>query len=141
MRIFLPIALFAVTACDTVADIETDDSFSAAPDIAGSYTVAITGASGCTSNDAVDAFAGTLTVSGDADALSFAFENGESVPGSVDDSFFFEFGGTVGAGNLFADGAASESAELWTLSGDFGLTLADDACEVVAEFTANEVAR
>lgn len=135
--------LILTAACEGASDIDTDDSFDAAPDITGEYSAALTDAEGdCTSAALEDWADGALVITGTADSLTFDFGEGAALDGSVDASFFYELGATVTVGELtldvFGDGLAVDNEGVWTLEGEIEAEDADSDCTRSATLTATQ---
>ncbi len=131
MRTFLPALLLA--ACTAGGDIIETDAGTVGfdpPDITGTYDVEV--GEGLDPSDTA-LFEGELVISGEADALTWAFP-GFSFPGSVNDTSAFDFAGAGRADEAISGaGTAFLSGGVWNLDGD--LTVNDDA----ATFTAVQV--
>lgn len=143
-RLLLPLiaSVLCLGCTDTAADVETGDPFAGAPDLTGVYDVSLSDVTGCDGVTAAQSWVGTeLTISGEASALDFTFEGG-MVPGTVDPSSAWEFGGalTVEAVELTiaATGVASEDADEVLLDGTVDVTAAtaDDTCTLGAVLLA-----
>ena len=118
-------------ACtDSASDFETGDPFEGAPDIIGGYTVELTDVEGCDGDASGLSWVGTdLTIAGEPSALDFTFD-GETIPGTVDPSSAWEFGGAlVGDAtdlSIAASGVASDSGGTMLLDGTLDVTVSVD---------------
>ncbi len=143
-RIALTATLLALAAaCEGAADIDTDDTFDAAPDITGEYTATLSDAEGSCDAAALEAWAeGPLAITGTADSLLFDFGDGAAFDGSVDSSFFYELGAAATVGGLaldvFGDGQTIEAEGLWTLQGEIEAEDTASGCTRSATLTATQ---
>jgi len=137
----MSLILAVVSGCTSVSDVDIgDDPEEDLPDVTGEYACAVSEISGC--EDEWAAWASQdLTVSGDPGELSFAFADGPTLEGAVDDAFGVEFGGTVTVdatqGTAEFVGVVFEDDGRWTLQGDLTVEYPDCTLEAVLE--ADEV--
>lgn len=141
----LALATIALTACEGAADVDTGDTTDDAPDIQGDYLVTLVDPEGCAGDHSAAApFAGNLSVTGAAAALSFTFDDGIAISGSVDEAFFFEAAGepalAQGAATFYVGGVATQDQETWVLEGEFTLELVDasPACVISGTLQARQ---
>jgi hypothetical protein len=148
------IAVFLVGCPVEVSDIDTDDDPTEAPDITGEYTVLpltdVEGEADCAGIEGSDPtwLEGMLTISGPADALTYTFEGGEVLTGSVDPAFTFFAEGTVVQNGIDVDVAAEGLAfigdQRWILDGDVVLDVLDStdgspACTLSGRLEAEQL--
>ena len=128
-RLLLCAAMICVLgACtDAASDFETGDPFEGAPDLVGGYTLELTDVEGCEGDASGLSWVGTdLTVAGEPSALDFTFD-GETIPGTVDPSSAWEFGGAlVGDAtdlSIAASGVATDNDGTMLLDGTLDVTV------------------
>ncbi|TNE86031.1 MAG: hypothetical protein EP330_24155 [Deltaproteobacteria bacterium] len=120
----LSLALVSGIAGCEFSDVETADTGDGSPDLRGVYEMVLSDLSGCEGVTDPWPFDGNFTVTGEPDALTFAWPL-FTATGATDPSFAVSLAGTGEFGGdtleLEADGVASpDAAEAWVL--DLGIS-------------------
>lgn len=137
-----PLLFAFLGGCTGASDVIVDDTDEElAPDVTGTFSLAVTGADQCPG--AADWLGTTLVVSGPADGLQFDFGD-VAVAGSVDTAFAFEFAGLASTEafelDITGSGVAYTENDLWVLDGDIEIvaTGVDSPCSASGTFQATQ---
>lgn len=123
MRSFMGLGLLVLVGCEPEgSDIITPTD--ELPDLAGTYDAEFSEPEGCEAYPEVtpDWLTGTLVITGEPEALTFAFGDADPLEGAVDAAFTWEASGTATTEAseimLFLEGLAFIGDETWNLDGD-----------------------